>query len=97
MNNFKRESKIEKDIIRFLKSKYPNCYITKGNPNNNKGVHDRIVCIRGKFITIEVKKAGGKIKETQKIHKRLVEKAGGYSLITDNLDDLKNFLKEIGL
>ena len=92
-----KESKIEKAIKDYIKSIYPHSYITKGNSHLNRGVADILACINGKFIAIEVKTPKGKIRANQLVHKELVNKAGGYSIIARSVEDVKSFFDTISI
>lgn len=68
-----------------------------GNGVQKAGIPDRIVCYKGYFIGIELKREDGKGSESgrQSIERTLITRAGGISIVADNLDDIKAIISEI--
>ena len=89
------EGPIQKDILKYLKAQ--GVYTVKTMRSNMTGVPDILCCVHGVFLAIEVK-AEGKIKNTsplQKIQLEAILDAEGYILVTDNVQDVKDIIKEI--
>jgi len=61
------------------------------------GVPDIIACVKGRFIAIEVKRPGKKPEPIQEAFLESINKKGGIAFWTDNLDKVKNIIKEEGL
>lgn len=61
------------------------------------GIPDIIACINGKFIGIEVKNPNGKghVSKVQEFNLDLIQKSGGYTLLTDNFSDYLDFYNEV--
>lgn len=59
------------------------------------GVSDILACIRGRFVAIEVKKPGNKPSALQENFINAVNKIGGFAFWADNLQDVKDKLKEL--
>ena len=59
------------------------------------GVSDILACIKGKFVAIEVKKPGGKPSKLQEQFINAVNSIGGFAFWADNLQDVKDKLKEL--
>lgn len=73
---------------------YLNVY---GNAIQRSGIADRLICYKGKFIAIELKREDGKGKESdnQKIERELIRRAGGIAIVADNLDDIKSVFERL--
>lgn len=96
MKKKKLESVIQKEILAYLKSK--GIYTIKTMRSNMSGVPDIICCAFGAFLAIEVK-AEGKVNNTselQKLQLKAIDNALGYTLVTDNVDDVERILRRIG-
>ena len=69
---------------------------------NNIGIYakawvsDILACIKGRFVAIEVKRPGKKPSALQEQFINAINNIGGYAFWADNLDDVKNKLKELG-
>ena len=91
----KVETAFAKKVDQYLNTKKPNIYFfnTFGNAVQRAGLPDRIVCYKGRFIGIELKRPDGKGTESkrQEIEGNKIKKAKGIFVCTDNLD----FIKEI--
>lgn len=59
------------------------------------GVADILACVKGKFVAIEVKKPGGRPSALQLQFIAAVNNIGGLAFWTDNLQDVKDKLKEL--
>ncbi len=92
------EQAIQTSIIRYIKS-------IGGLPIKQNqigiyaqaGVPDIIACIKGKFVAIEVKRPGKKPEPIQEAFLESITKKGGLAFWADNLDKVKNIIKEEGL
>jgi len=77
------ESKIQSDIIKWLKSE--GYYVIKVIRANENGVPDIIFCKDGKFCAIEVKAKGNKASGLQKIHIDMINSSGGKAIVAYDL------------
>ena len=59
------------------------------------GVPDILACIKGRFVAIEVKKPGNKPSSLQENFINAVNQIGGFAFWADNLQDVKDKLKEL--
>ena len=59
------------------------------------GVSDILACIKGRFVAIEVKKPGGKPSALQLQFIAAINNIGGLAFWADNLQDVKDKLKEL--
>lgn len=59
------------------------------------GVADILACIKGRFVAIEVKKPGKTPSKLQENFINAVNSIGGFAFWADNLQDVKDKLKEL--
>lgn len=59
------------------------------------GVSDILACIKGRFVAIEVKKPGNTPSKLQEKFINDVNSIGGFAFWADNLNDVKEKLKEL--
>lgn len=59
------------------------------------GVSDILACIRGRFVAIEVKRPGNKPSALQDNFINAINSIGGFAFWADNLEDVKDKLKEL--
>jgi len=64
---------------------------------NRSGVPDVICCIRGKFVSIEIKAPYGRQTELQKYNERKVTEAGGVYKVIRSFEEFLTVLKEMGI
>lgn len=87
----KAESKVQSEIIKWLKS--IGAYSIKIMKGNRDGQPDIICCFEGRFIGIEVKKEAWpnwKPSELQKLELNKINNSGGFGFCANNLDYVKN-------
>lgn len=69
--------------------------------NDTVGVSDLVVCLRGRFVSVEVKRAGGRTEPKRAAEQEsfalTVERAGGVALTVESVAELEADLKEAGL
>ena len=97
VKSIKKEKRIETvDIVKRLQRKYPNCYaMPKPIRPNGRGVPDRIFCINGRFVAIEVKREKMfKIAPLQLEHQKKIREAGGISIIAHSWEEVEKELDE---
>ena len=87
------ESKIQKKIIDYLKSK--GAYVVKTIRTNRNGTPDLLCCYRGRFIAVECKRPGKELDALQKYHREQIRKAGGVSIKADDLHAIDQLLPRI--
>ena len=89
------EKRLQMDVLKYLKAK--RVWHRRTNMGFESGMPDIICVYRGTFIGIELKRPDGKGRpslQQEKIQRDII-KAGGLSLITDNLDDIKEVFRLI--
>lgn len=92
-----RESKVQSDIIKYLRSQGFYVYKNAAGIYTEPGRPDLTACVYGQFVGLEIKRPGklNNISEAQKIVGRQIENAGGFWRAVDNLDDVKELIQYI--
>jgi len=92
-----REQDIQRNILKYLKSQ--DCYVVKVVQASVAGVPDIIGCHKGHFFVIEVKTPTTKTRVSALQQHNLdgVRKAGGSSLVAWDVEQVKEFINELGL
>lgn len=87
------ESQIQNKIIKYLES--IGAYVRKVIQANKAGVPDLIVCYKGYFIGIEVKRPETKsrVSELQAYNLELIEQAEGHALVAWNVEMVQEFIE----
>lgn len=89
-----REASLVDRIEAYLK-RQPRCKVRKTHGSAySAGVADLIGCLKGRYFEIEAKRPGETPTALQLRGLEDVRKAGGYGLWTDNLDDIRQFVRE---
>ena len=89
------ESQIQTKIIAFLKGK---AYVVKTIATNKAGVPDLLVCYKGLFIGLEVKRPKNPSKTheaLQAFHQQSIRDYGGLVYIVTSVDEVKKILEQI--
>lgn len=89
------EQTIQAKIKKYLESQ--GAYVVKVVRANRAGVPDILVCLRGKFVALEVKtpKTKGNVSELQDFNLRKISEAGGFSYVVTSVEDVKKILFEL--
>jgi Holliday junction resolvase len=89
------EQDYQKKIIKYLESE--GAYVVKVIAASKKGVPDVIVCYRGHFIGIEVKKPETRnhTSELQKYNIELVKLAGGIAIVACTVDEVRDVINSL--
>lgn len=91
-----RESAFQQKVLKFLKDK--KIYAIKFNASGltKVGVPDILMCLRGRFVGIEVKTDTGKQSELQKYNAQEIIKSGGeYILLRPKeFDEFKDLINK---
>lgn len=90
-----REKSIENKIKSYLKSKGAYYFKHHGNQYSQVGVPDIIVCYKGKFIGIEVKNEKGKTSPLQEANLKMINDAGGISIVARCVEDVEKVIDKI--
>ena len=87
------ESKIQSKILKNLKEL--GVYAHKNITTNKKGVPDIIVCFKGKYLALEVKRPGGKTTELQDYNIVKIKQSGGVAEVVYSWEDVYYILKRM--
>ena len=91
---------LEKDIVsaimRYLKTE-ADCFCWKqhGSQFGTAGLPDIIVCFKGLFLALEVKRPGGKLTKLQEVTLNRIKDAEGHAYKVTSCDEVKEILKNI--
>lgn len=72
-------------------------YKVFGGGFSRPGVPDIIACLRGKFISIEVKTGRGELSLNQKKEKEWIERSGGIFIVAADVSQVEAALLEAGV
>jgi Holliday junction resolvase len=83
------EGKIKKEIVKYLESigAYVFCPVQSGR---GKTALDIIACLRGRFVSIEVKVPGKYPTERQRLLAEKIIARGGVAMVAHSADDVRN-------
>lgn len=86
-----------KDYIRTTYRRDAWFFKVAGSAAQRSGIPDILCCIKGKFIALELKRedGSGRPSEQQRIEVHKIRNAGGYAIVSNNLDEIKNFISGI--
>lgn len=91
------EGKVKEQVRRFLKEQRVWYYQPVQNGMGVVGIPDFVCCWHGRFLGIETK-APGKRGDTTANQKRVLQEIadhGGYSLVVDDVAQLKEFFNDV--
>jgi len=90
-----KEQDYQNKIIKRLEAK--GAYVVKVVSASKKGVPDLLICYKGRFLAVEVKTPFTRqnTSKLQEYNLNLVKRAGGYSVIATEFDDLTQILDRI--
>lgn len=87
----KLESSIQKEIIKYLRTK---CYVTKIVSASLSGVPDLICCHNGEFIAIELKRNKNiEPSALQDYNIKKIQENGGRAYVISSLQEAKEIIK----
>lgn len=88
------EKDFQKQVIKFLKDN--NIYYIKvwGGGYQKAGIPDLIICLKGRFIAVELKNEVGKPSPLQLYNIEKIKKSGGQAFIL-NPSQFEDFKKEV--
>ena len=93
--NRNNETKLQKEVQRYLVSK--GCYEFKvhGSAYMKAGIPDIICCYKGLFLGIETKVGKNKQSKLQVIHEKEIISAGGIYILAYSLEDVKKVIETL--
>ena len=88
------ESGIQRKIIKWLESE--GHYVARVIKAGKSGTPDLLVCVRGVFVALEVKRPkGGVVSKLQKHHIEKIQKAGGLAGVVRSVADVETILSSL--
>ena len=87
------ESKIQRDIIKFLESQ--GAYVVKVILSNKNGTADLLCSVNGFFVAFEIKDKNLKADPLQIFKLSNVIESKGFGFVVDNLEDVKKIYSQI--
>lgn len=92
-----RESALQASVIEYLRGRDTYVYNAGGSASSAKGTADLLVCYKGRFLALELKRPDGSYGETrqQAIRRGQVVKAGGASAVVASIGDVATVLRQI--
>lgn len=94
------ETKIQDDIIKYLRGLGAHVENVGGGASTAKGSPDLRVCYRGRYVAFEVKRPDEDYEEPRKVQSiriKQIRKAGGVAEVVTTIADVKRVLREEGL
>lgn len=89
------ESKEQAKVIKFCKEMGIYCRKYQASIYGTSGTSDLLICLKGKFVAIEMKRKGKKAGALQDWNREQVQKSGGICEVFDDGDDAVAWLKGI--
>lgn len=90
-----RESKLQQECVKYLKSKGIYYINIHGGGWGAKGAPDLITCINGKFIAFELKVGDNDMQSDQRIHMKRIKANGGLHYCSRSVDEFIKIVKEL--
>lgn len=89
-----KEATIVKNICNYLK-KLDKCFFWKehGGMYGTTGLPDIIICYKGKFLALEVKRPGGKLTKLQEKTIKDIKAAGGKAYIVTSVEEVREIME----
>mgnify|MGYP003657601235 CR=1 FL=1 len=102
-----KESNLQTDVLKYF-SLQKDCFAIRVNtmgvplhgregfrPSPMKGVADILVCIKGKFLAIELKSDKGTLSTEQETFLDSVSRTGGFAFVASSLDSVISIVEQI--
>jgi Holliday junction resolvase len=87
------EANLQRHIAKILRDQGDYVFNVVGNPMQQRGTADLLVCHQGLFLAVEVKDKGGKESKLQQFERRKVDAAGGVAGVVWSMDDVASLLR----
>lgn len=85
------EKQVTKQVLAYLDTLLF-CKATKISDRFQKGISDILVCYKGRFVAIELKRTGGKTTPHQEKFIQAILDSGGVAGVCYSVDDVKQLL-----
>jgi hypothetical protein len=87
------EANLQRHIAKMLRDQGDYVFNVVGNPMQQRGTADLLVCHQGLFIALELKAPGGKESKLQQFERRKVDAAGGIAGVAWGMDEVAPLLR----
>jgi hypothetical protein len=87
------EANLQRRIAKMLREQGDYVFNVVGNPMQQRGTADLLVCHQGLFLAIEIKDHGGKESKLQRFERGKVYNAGGIAGVVWDMDDVASLLR----
>ena len=84
---------IQPAVMRYLKRKGGLWEKNKDVAGKTSGRPDIVGCYRGRYVAIELKRPGAKPRKIQKAYLRLIELAGGITIVASEIEPIAEVLE----
>lgn len=64
-------------------------------PGSAAGTPDVFACIRGRFVAIELKKAGGRVSKIQSYRLEQIRESGGVGVVVSSRNEFREVLDQV--
>jgi len=91
------EGKLTRKIKLHLKKKKVWHLKVHGGPMQMAGVPDLLLCVKGKFVALELKAPGKKVTRLQQHQMERIKDSGGLAYVIDDFDIFLDTLHELGI
>lgn len=91
----KPETKLQGKCLNYLKANNIYCINKYGDGRSAKGAPDIYACIKGKFVTFELKVGANDMQEDQKLHKIWIERSGGLHYAPYTFEEFKQIVEAL--
>lgn len=88
------EKTLQTSVMKYLKERGYYAINVPGNAFTS-GVPDILVCIRGRYVALELKAADGTLRPLQKVRINSIRRAGGIAEAVRSLDRVKEIIGTI--
>ena len=89
------ESKLQSNILKYLRALSPKCWAIKASVCNERGVPDILCCYKGQFISFEVKAGKGRLTRPQQIQNERIRQADGRAVVVRSILDVTAVLEHV--
>lgn len=89
------ESAVKRQVAKALSEHWPRVYFVKQTSDQPSGTPDLMVCYRGRFIAMELKRPGGNPTTLQQWRMAQIREAGGIALSVSSKDAALFALTEV--
>lgn len=92
-----REKTFENKVKKYLRSKSIYYFKYFGNTYSTSGILDLTLCVKGRFVGVEIKSENGKVSMLQEYNIEQIKKSGGIAIVLrpSGFDNFKTLMEEL--